>query len=427
MGSAHDYDRSLWSSRTDVNHARAQQAGLTAEVVTAMSTPFNDKSCFLVESAIRQGYRMTIMTSPFQGDDTQAAFSNHEKERLSSYYGRLQRERILQRELGVPNPLFNLGNYTKADVQALQPPAPGSAVEAALVEYLLAHPHLYLFTDAFDALVQLSPIELHRRVRANWPTEGDTEEYFVVSAEANQTPPIKTREWYPDSRKHMFPFVNSGLWIARLDRMIRFTEHVANSSFAECTGFWSYSDQCKMMAAISDPAHRFTEFQIPRDLNSSILQNMMPASERQAKYGLREDIFRDKRIFHPAVHLGMTPEGLITRRDAAITPVALHWNGPSKRFNEFNQPINANTTAVDFTVYKNLGWMRRPIAPGGEKPYYFHLSRAEVETYLSVYDVGLQLNTTLRDDLFTQCTANLGNTINWYGEILQRTGLATTP
>ena len=429
MGSAHDYDRSLWSSRTDVNHARAQQAGLTAELVTVLSSPFSASGCFLVESAIRQGYNVTLLTTPTYDEDTgKRAYSHHEKERLTTLYGRLQRQRILQEELGIvpKSSRLDLDKYTRDDLLALPHPVKGSKTDQALVEYLVKHPHLYLFTDAFDVLVQLSPIELHKRLRATWPSRGDREEYFIISTEANQAPSFHAAEWYPDSNRYMFPFVNSGMWIARLDRMIRFTEHIYNSSFVECTGNWSFSDQCKMMVAISDPIRRFTEFPTFRDVNATILQSMMPAKLRRGAHGL-DSLFDGEAIFHPASHLGMTPEGLLTRRDISNTPVALHWNGPAKTFNTMGQPITPDVASVDMSVYRSLGWMRRPITPGGEQPVYFHLSRADVEAYLSVYNEQLQLDTTLREQLFTLCTAKLGSTLRKFESVLKQTQLGEFP
>jgi len=417
LPSAHDYDRSLWSSSTEVNHARAEQAGLTAEVVTVISTPLNSTSlCFLVESAVRQGYRVTVLTIP------KKLYSNHEKERLSSYYGRLQRERILQEQLGVANPRFNLANYTKLDLLALvrsssnRHDETNKQTEKALVEYLVAHPHLYLFADAFDVLVQLSPIELHKRVRANWPVEGDTEEFFIVSGEANQWPQLKSNVYYPDRSQSLFPFVNSGMWVARLDRMISFTEHISNATFKDCHNYLlSFSDQCKMMIAVSDPARRFTEFPVHRDVNATTLQSMAAAPDRRKKDGLSSKY----KSFHAAVHLGMTPEGLISRRDIPSTPLALHWNGKAKGFNPYQQTVSVNTTAVDLAVYTSLGWMRRPISPGGERPFYFHVTHAELKKYLTFYDENLQVSTVLLEGFFQMCTSDLGSTFKWDDTLLE--------
>jgi len=426
--SADDYDRSAWSAYPprEQHKTGARHAEGTAEVLTALSKPFNPSVCFMVESALRQGYNVTMFALPLppsqdylrkHHDERHLFYTNHEKERRSYIYGKLQRERILQ-QLGlssVPADV-DLSTLSLFELGALKIPKRGSDADVELNKYLELHPHLYVFADAYDVLFQLPPRELHRKFNS-FSTEDQERPHFLVSGEANQFPYFNDTEvdWYPDRNNSLFPFVNSGLWVAPLTRMIPFNDHVFKANYTDCKQRLSYSDQCKMMVAVSDPSRRFTAFPIERDVNATLFQSMAPHANRRGQ----QDI--DPALFHPMSHLGMTPEGLLTRKDVANTPVAVHWNGRAKRFNNYNHTVTIDLTATDFTVYRSLGWLRRPQREPqhrGQPPVYFDITYDELLSKLVIYNEHFQVDRKLIREFYTLCTTGLGGLVDESSKLL---------
>ena len=433
---AHDYDRLRWSSVAEVNHGLARDADETAEVFTVISTPMKPAVCFLVESAVRMGYSMTLLTVPSNH------WSKHEKQRRTVLYGKLRRSQIL-RSLGLPL-LKNTSQVVDPSVPLnakvldwLEDPAPGSLAHHALLEHLEDHRHLYVFADAYDVLFQLPPHDLYAKLRRGWPVKatetGGDDNYgndarFVISGEANLFPALN-QTWFPERYDHMFPFINSGLWVARLDRLIAFSKFIYGNAFEPCKK-WTFSDQCKTISALHAfksyaNQSRFDEFPVHTDQDGLIMQSMFPHSLlKTAKYALKPQ-FRN--LFDPVTHLGLTSDGLISRRDVANTPVALHWNGVSKDYNARNlTSAIKDVNAVDFSLYASLGWMRRQL-PDGKTPVYFHVSYKQMRDYVHVFGEDMVPSDSLRRDLFTFCTKGLEETVANATRLLKSQDLLLDP
>jgi len=430
--SANDYNRSAWSADADANHRRAaadaERGAGTAEVISVLSASFvNPNVCFLVESAVRMGYNVTLLTAAAEED-----FSKHAKEHQSALYGKLQRELILYR-LGHSD--TDPSTLSIEQLEALKGPKRNSTARRALQDHLKRHNHVYVFSDAFDVIFQLPPWELHRKLRqlaGLAPASKPQPTYFVTSGEANLSPfptHMEWPRWFPDRNIHLFPFLNSGLWVARLDHMIAFTEYVYRANYSDCSGEFSFSDQCKMNVAARDPTRLFRVFPITIDVNAVLFQSMFPHRHRRTANTLTDPRLAGKSwsiLFHPASHLGMTPEGLLSRRDIENTPIALHWNGYFKRFNHFKQLESSplNVTAVDHTVYKALSWLRRETATTERSTSYFHLTAEQLRRHVTVYNEELQVDPGLHRSLESLCTGGgLRRFMSSSNELLSTLGL----
>jgi len=407
---AHDYDRDAWCPVPEYNHWAARATRKTAEVVTVVTTPMADTGvCWLVESAIRMGYNMTILTVP------RRLSTQHDRVYRTLLYGRLLRARILQSLDYFPADI----EFTVELLNSIEEPDARSEAKLALVEYLEKHPHLFLGANAVNVMLQLSPRELHDKLdglRAQLAqTNPKADANLTMSSEANLFPKLNY-SWFPERDTQLFPFTNSDLWVARLDRMLEFTDTLHRSTFDLCEP-WEQLDQCKALVAIhAGPAHSAFGKGLEHDVNATILQNMFPHP-----YNLRRP--RTYRVFDPTLHLGLTPDGLIARRDLNNTPVAVHWNSSKMRnFNARHLNITANIASVEYAVYSSLGWMRRTL-PDGRQPHFFHLTMDHLHQYLTILNADLHDDDALRDDLYHFCTLGLQDSIAKNSQILSSLGL----
>jgi len=326
-----DVDADAWCSEAEYHHWAAQEEGTTAEVVAVVTTPLITSVCGLVESAIRMGYNVTLVTTPKE------QFSLPMKQVLTTLFGKLF-------------------------VKQYQPQRQTAGQQ-----------HLVVGVDAFDVLVQLPARNLHSKMRAMWP---DALPPLVMSAEANLYP-LPDPWAFPDYGRELFPFPNSGGWIARgdtMDYLTEFVEFVAFTNFAVCA-FAPTDDQCKVLAGILE-----RKFPFPVDTRALLFQSMYSGRGSGIDY-------------EAASFFDFTDQGLLRRRDVANTPAFLHWNGITKYDYWFG-----NSAMVPFKRgnYLQNGWMRRPLLDGTLPMRSFHVDPDLLGRHLTMYHY---TNTTLRLDL----------------------------
>jgi len=345
LGRTDDYDHDGWCGYGEYNYAQAEQAQTTAEVVMVVKQPFATetrfKPCALVESAVRMGYNVTILLVPVNstGPATKGKMGPF------LHYGNMRKAELL-RSLGF--------------VEQQQQDTP--AAQAALSKYVASNQHLYLGVDALHTIVQLSPIELHRRFKGLWPKGTG----LVISGEANAWP-VNDFSLFPHYHKNLFPFPNMNMFVARLDGMTEFFDFASVTRFSLCD-IYGFYDECKVSSAVilSD----FTRY--PVDVDSRVMQNMFPGAESD-------------NLFDPALFMDFSPEGLMRRRDASITPVVIHWNGRTYDDNGFFGDFAF--LPYKRTTYTSQGWLRRPLLDSQLPLSRFHVNQHLLQQHLNVIDL----------------------------------------
>jgi len=340
---AKDVDLGAFCGYPEYNHWAAEAEGATAEVVAVVSLPLVPSACPLIESAVRMGYNVTLLTIKHDH-----GWVPQDKQRLTVEYGRMRRAELLA----------SLGK------------APDD--QAVLIKHLQAQgtaAHLYVGVDAFDVIVQLSPRELHKK----WQTAFPKLPAFIVSGEANLYPlrdvPSNLAK-FPDYPRALFPFPNSGLWVSRLDAIVDFLEECRLADFPMCA-INPIDDQCKLMGGIIKH-----NFEYPCDSNGTILQNM-------------HEGLNPLSIFDAALFIELTPEGMLRRRDTETTPVVIHWNGSTKDDLHYGR---SKIVPYAKSNYFPASWMRRRQLDGSMPLGNFHVAFKTLQEHLSIFDRNMNLD-----------------------------------